>query len=216
MKITFINLLFGKNNKLSVLLVLAIFAFVGLGCFVGGKSDTEEKKTTNEKKSEDTSSDKKSDDKKSDDKKSDDTDSKTVSKSDASKGEIPSDAEMQEISRQVIKDFNKAIQDEDFAEFRLKTAKPFQKEYSAGDMNTSFNGFIQRKSEFGKVFDSITDDDMDATFDEGPKIEKEGGYKLLKVKGTYATFPKTKVEYNFLPEGKDWKLIRIEVKVGME
>jgi hypothetical protein len=217
MRKTIKNLLLGKNNKLSVLLVLAIFAFVGLGCFINKKSDTDDKKPINEKKSDESSNDKKSsDDKKSDDKKSSDDDKSSVSKSDASKGELPADDEMQEISRQVVKDFNQAVQDEDFADFRLKTAKPFQKEYSAGDMNSSFSGFIQKKDQFGKIFDSITDDNMDATFEEGPKIVKEGGYKVLKMKGIYATFPKTKVDFQFMPDGKEWKLIRLEFKVGIE
>jgi hypothetical protein len=218
MKTLLQKLLLGKNNKLSVLLILALVFSVGLACKIGSIGEDEKKPTVDKKADEKTSSDN-SNKKSADDvdkKSADENSESSVEKANASKGEVPSDKEMQDISQQIIKDFNRSIQDEDFTDFRAKTAKLFQKQYDEAKMKDGFQGFIDKKRQFGEVFDSITDDTMTAAFDEGPSIEKEGGYKILKVKGSYSTFPKTKFEYEFMPEGKDWKLLRIVIKVGIE
>ncbi len=201
------NILMGKTNKLSVLLILTMLVTVGLACKFGSTTESEsDKKATPEQKAED----------KSEDKNVNDKSKAPITKADASKAGIPDDAELQQMSRTIVSDFNSAIQKEDFTDFRSSVAKPFQKQYTAESFKTNFQGFISRKTEFGKLFDEITDDEMTAAIDEGPKVESKMGYKVLMAKGSYSTYPKTKFEYEFIPEGKDWKLVKIIIKVGIE
>lgn len=139
--------------------------------------------------------------------KSERSDSKpSYEKSDASKGEIPSDEELRDIVKTTLMDFNDAIKDDDFSEFYDSIAKAWQKETNADDLKTTFQGFIDRKI----YFDDIKS--MDATFSPDPKIEKKLGYKTLILDGKYPTTPNsTKFNLNYIAEGKDWKLTSIRV-----
>ena len=54
--------------------------------------------------------------------------------------------------------------------------------------------------------------DLEADFSPEPAIGREVGFKTLKLSGKYPTSPNvTKFELNYIPEGKEWKLSKIEV-----
>jgi hypothetical protein len=133
-------------------------------------------------------------------------DKPSYEKSDASKGEMPSDEELQDIVKTTLMDFAEAVKDEDFSDFYDNISKPWKKETSAEALKTTFQGFIDRKIDISDI------DPLEATFSTDPVIEKDLGYKTLKLDGKYPTTPNsTKFNLHYIPEGKVWKLSSIRV-----
>jgi hypothetical protein len=130
----------------------------------------------------------------------------TYAKANAAKKEMPSDAEIQDMVKTTLLDFNKAVQAADFTDFHANIANEWRKEITAEEMKTSFQGFIDK----GVDIEDISP--LDATISPDPVIEKEIGYQTLKIRGRYATSPTpTKFFVHYIANGKEWKLSRIEV-----
>lgn len=125
---------------------------------------------------------------------------------DASTGKLPSDAQLQEMARETVLDFNDAIQSQDFTSFHSKISKPFQKQASPDRFKQVFAEFLNNNIDFKEV------EDLTAEFSPAPALGKESGYNVLSMNGSYATSPRrTKFELKYIPEGKEWKLIFIRI-----
>jgi hypothetical protein len=196
-----LSLINGRSNKISGLFALAIVALIALGCTCGKNFDLGNlgKENTNSTHTASNTSD--------DDDDTPPTKTKpSFTKADASKGEMPSDTELQDMAKTTLLDFDEAVSKEDFTEFYSTICKPWQKQTSPENMKTSFQGFIDK----GIRINSIGS--LDADFSPTPSIGREVGFKTLKVEGKYDTSPnKTKFELNYIPEGKEWKLSKIVV-----
>ncbi|HEY0428355.1 MAG TPA: hypothetical protein VGC76_11280 [Pyrinomonadaceae bacterium] len=182
----------GGSAKVSLLAVIGILFFVVLGCsnLLKNKNiSTSETPITNSSPPVTVA-----------------TPKPQYTKSDASKAEMPSDPEIQDMAKTTLLDFNKAVKNEDFTDFHSNIANEWKKEITADEMKTTFQGFIDKKIDISDI------SSLDADVSPDPSIEKELGYKTLKIKGRYATSPyPTKFLLNFIPNGKQWKLSRIEV-----
>ena len=186
---------FGKSAKTSLVAVLGILFFVVLGCrglmrnsntVVSVNTNTNAASTPVSKS----------------------TPKLTFTKADASKKEMPSDAEIQSLAKSTLLDFNQAVQDADFTDFHDNIAKEWKKEVTADEMKTTFQSFIDKKINIDNI------SPLDADISPEPVIEKNLGYQTLKVTGSYATSPKTtNFVLHYIPNGKEWKLSRIEVKL---
>lgn len=199
MKDLFLRLISGRNNSISGLFALAIVGLIALGCTCGKDFDLsnigKESNTTSTSNTADNSTTPFST-----------PAPRTVTKSDASKGVVPEDAELQEMIKATLLDFNSALQAEDFTSFHAKICKPWQKQTSPESLKTSFQGFIDKDISISDIAA------LDAEFSPSPEVGREVGYKTLKLKGAYKTSPnQTKFELNYIPEGKDWKLSKIVV-----
>lgn len=191
------EIVFGKNTKLNGLLALSVVLLIALGCTCGknfdlsniGKEDNTTRTSSNTA-----------------DNSTSTTTKTTYTKADASKSEMPSDAELQDMAKGTLMDFNDAVQKADFYDFHSKISKPWQKQTTPESLKTTFQGFIDK----GISIASIRS--LDADFSPSPEIGREVGYKTLKLNGKYPTSPNvTKFELNYIPEGKDWKLSKIVV-----
>lgn len=130
-------------------------------------------------------------------------------KADASKSEVPSDNEAQEMARATLLEFNKAIQNEDFTDFYDSISKTWQKEITPEKFKEAFSAFIEKKVDISGISSE------DATFTTQPEVKKEQGFDMLTLEGEYDTKPsKTKFELKYIPEGNEWKLSRIRVVLG--
>jgi hypothetical protein len=182
----------GKNNYAFLPVVLCVLIFVILGC-----SNFKKDKNTSTTSSPSTSPTTKVDAA---------TPKQSFTKADASKGEMPSDPELQQMVKATLTDFNKAVSDDDFTDFFDTISKPWKKQTSPAELKKSFQGFIDKKIDISDIRS------LDAKFSPEPVIEKELGYKTLKLVGRYPTSPNsTKFLVSYIPDGKDWKLSRIEV-----
>lgn len=272
----------GRNAKFNVLLVLCLFAFVGLGCFGsgrgkdakpipaaflgdwqgqdgstlsiradgtgdyhsggkkvdGGTAEVDESAKTisitffgigetltiNEPPQGDSmklngityrrkggfttdSTDKdKTDLKSRDNTKSDDNTTKVKADKD-----MPSEEDVEALVRDTLTQFNDAIENEDFTDFHANTSKDFQVTYTAAQMKTTFQNFIDKKSQVNPILNQVSELTPDYTTD--PNVTTEKGYKLLNIDGSYSTTPsKTYFELQYELEKKVWKLLKIRVK----
>ena len=184
--------LFGRENWLSGSAALSIVLLMVLGCTCGKNLDLGSLGSESN-----TSSTSNSDDK---------TSKPTFTKSDASKGEMPSDAELQDMVKTTLLDFDSAIQKEDFTDFYNHICQPWQKQTSPEKLKTSFQPFIDKHISIATIRS------LEAEFSPDPEIGREVGFKTLMLLGKYDTSPNlTKFEINYIPEGKEWKLSKIVV-----
>lgn len=135
--------------------------------------------------------------------------SKSSTKADASKKEVPSEAEAQEMARATLLEFNKAIKNEDFTDFYDTISKTWQKEITPEKFKEAFSSFIKKEVDISGISSE------DASFISPPAVSKEQGFDTLTLDGEYDTKPsKTKFELKYIPEGDEWKLSRIRVVLG--
>jgi hypothetical protein len=180
------DLFFGKGAALSLAIAIGVFFVVGFACNV----DTNTSSTSDNKAPATGNT----------------GDSGSSTTSDASRGDVPSDAELQTLVRSTVLDFNEAIQSDDFGDFHENLAKPFKKQVSAEKLAGVFHEFVENKLDFSDV------KDLKATFNPAPAIEKDAGFTVLHTKGIYPTTPrKTNFDLKYIKEDGEWKLSSIEI-----
>jgi hypothetical protein len=194
------NLFFGKNAKLTFLVVFALFAFVGLACKFGRNetktvtvdTNTSKPAETNNKFGENTVPKK--------------TTSSTTTKANAGKWEVPADDEMQEMTRTALMDFDSAVKQGDFTDFHSKLSKTWQRQTTPEQFNTTFSEFINKKVDISNV------EDASPKYSTQPSVMTDKGARKLIATGCYDISPRPAgFTLKWIPEGKEWKLFGIEV-----
>lgn len=129
-----------------------------------------------------------------------------IAKADASKGEMPSDEELQEIVKETLLDFDKAVLKGDFSDFYKSISKEWKSQSKPETFNKGFDEFIKKRISIGSIRNK------EADFSPDPKIDTSQRLDVLEVAGSYATSPNpTKFELSYVPNGKEWKLFAIRV-----
>ncbi len=194
-----LNQLVVKNNSIvNGTVALAIIAMIGLGCFCNkdkfdlgktGKTTPSPSATASVSPSPSAT--------------------KEYKKANASKFEIPSEDELQDIVKATLLDFNDALKDEDFTDFHGKISKYWARQTSADKMKDGFQNLIDGKADISEI------KTMTADFTRAGEIEREGSLRKLMAEGSYATAGiKTEFELQYIPEGKEWKLFGIQVRTA--
>lgn len=188
-------LFFGKDARFSGLIALGIVGSIALGCncnkSFGDLGTTNESNTTSTSNS--------------------NTTVPPPSRADASTGQGPTDIQAQELARTTVLDFNRAIQSGDFTDFHKTLSKPFQKQASVAKLEDAFKEFVEQKIDLSEIRT------MPAYFGPAPSVETISGVKHLLLKGAYSTSSRpTRFDLKYIPEGKDWKLISIEINTKDE
>jgi hypothetical protein len=130
-----------------------------------------------------------------------------AARADASKTEIPSEAELQYMTKTTLLDFNEAIQKGDFTDFHANISKTWRNQISAEKFKQTFQSFIDRGVDISDIRSEK------ATFSAPPGIEGVGRQKMLVMRGSYDISPApTTFELKYIPEGKEWKLFGIDVR----
>lgn len=195
------ELMLGKNNLLSGVIALGIVSAVAMGCTCGknfdlgnlGKKDDTNRTVTNTDSTPEKAT-------------------KADTLSDEPRGDVPSEKEMEELTKQTLLDFNDAVQKGDFTDFHSKISKVWKKTAAPDKFNEGFKEFIDKKIDMSGV------KDKNATFEPEPTVTKKSGYKVLTAKGKYDTSPlPVKFETEYLKEDGDWKLIsiRVDTRAGL-
>jgi hypothetical protein len=189
------EILYGKNSMLSGMLALGVICAIGLGCFCNKDKFGDLTNTGNSSTPAPTASASPSP-----------SATKEYKKADASKNEVPSDDEMQDMVKKTLLDFDDSLQKEDFTDFHESISKFWQKQTSPDKLKTSFQGFIDGNADLSPIRP------MTAKFTKGPETTRSLGMKTLEVNGEYPTSPiTTTFELKYIAEGKEWKLAGIQV-----
>lgn len=132
---------------------------------------------------------------------------KPFEKADASRGEIPEDDELQEMTQKTLVEFNDGVLADDFTDFFQTISKLWQRQSSPAKLKNTFQDFIDKKIDIGAVRT------MEANFTSKPRVDDSKGFKELILEGKYSTSPlPTYFELKYTPEGKSWKLTGISVE----
>ncbi len=129
-----------------------------------------------------------------------------VEKADASTGKVPTEAQLQAMTKETLLDFNDAVQKGDFTDFHSKISDVWKKTATPEKFDQGFKEFIDKKIDITNIRDKS------ATFDPAPNIIKKSGYDVLTVNGNYDTSPlPVRFFTEYLNEEGNWKLISIKV-----
>ncbi len=199
------ELLFGKNSLLSGSLALAVVMTIGLGCFCNkdkfdfgnvNTTSTPANTTSTPANTQATPEPEAT---------------KTYKKADASKSEIPTEPEMEAIVKKTLRDFNDALQKEDFTDFHASVSRAWQKQTTPDEMKTRFESFIRGQADISNV------QTMKVNFTNAGEITRSTGVKTLETKGFFDTAPyDTTFELKYIAEGKEWKLASLSVVTNIK
>lgn len=193
------EILFGRNSMVGGVISLTLILGVGLGCFcnkdkIGSLSDNQS--TSSSPTASPTATPEPT---------------KEYKPADASKNEIPTEPEMQDIVKKTMLDFNDALQQEDFTDFHGSISKLWQKQTNPEKMKGNFQNFIDGDADFGNIRS------MKADFTKSGEITRALGVKTLEVDGSYPTTPNaTEFKLKYIAEKKEWKLVGIEVYTNVK
>ncbi len=199
------EMMFGKSSMAGGLTALAVVMMIGLGCFCNKDKFDFGNLNTNSSPSNTSSTPTTT--------KATPSPEATVAykKADASKSQVPSEDEMQDIVRKTLLDFNAALQKEDFTDFHSTVSKAWQKQTTPGEMKDKFQSFIDGQADISAI------DTMKAEFTSPAEITRSTGVKTLETKGKYDTAPiDTTFELKYIAEGKEWKLASLQVITGIK
>ncbi|MEO6588514.1 MAG: hypothetical protein ABIP06_04215 [Pyrinomonadaceae bacterium] len=189
------ELMLGKNNVISGVIALGIVSAVAMGCTCGKNFDL-----ANLSKDKETNQTVSNTDSTPDSTPAGDT------LSDKSRGEVPSEREMEDLTKTTLLDFNEAVQSGDFTDFHGNISKVWKKTATPDAFNQGFKEFIDKKIDISGV------KNQNADFDPQPTVTKKRGYKVLSANGKYDIYPlPAKFETEYIQEGGDWKLISIRI-----
>lgn len=180
----------GKNSKLTFLLIISLFIFVGLACKIGNRKTSEEENTV--VKTVDSP--------------------KTSTDSDSQDSDTPPKSEVDSLVKDTMAEFADAVDKGDFSDFHANTSKDFQATYKPAELNKTFRVFIDKKNQVLPSMNGISE--TTAVFTDSPRVRTEKGYKVLVANGYFPTSPnKVQFESEYELEKGDWKILKIRVKL---
>lgn len=121
---------------------------------------------------------------------------------------VPSDRALEALVKVSLLTFNDANVTGNYEVMHAKLSKPFRQQFSPEKLQEIFKEFSEKSIDFDIIAA------MKPSYDPKPSIDDDG--KLL-VKGTFPTEPsRLAFELDFIPSDGEWKLIRINVKLGSQ
>lgn len=192
------ELVCGRSPLLSGLIALLVIGGIALGCTCGDMErfnlgsntggGSEEASDAGDKKEEKT----------------------PEKKADASKGEIPGDEELDEMIKDTLLDFDRALKQEDFSDFYDGISEEWQKQTSPRQLKTLFQSFIDGNADLSGVRN------LEPKITDGPAVRESLGFDMLEVNGSFDTSPReTTFELKYIANGDEWKLSGIKVVTGL-
>ncbi|HKP67971.1 MAG TPA: hypothetical protein VJV05_01730 [Pyrinomonadaceae bacterium] len=197
MKRSIRNILFGKDNKLSGAIAIAVIAFIALGCGCGKDFDLA-KVLQNANSSSNSGTDS--------------SNSTTSDDSTSSDADMPSRDLLDAMVAETTADFNFAIVTNDFSDMYAKASPNFQATYTEAEFKKAFKEFVDQKKMVAPILSKAVS--MDPEYSPEPSIRNQAGQDILTVKGKYPTKPlPLTFEYEYINRDGDWKLLKLVVRI---
>ncbi|MFN0139021.1 MAG: hypothetical protein ACKVQW_02900 [Pyrinomonadaceae bacterium] len=189
MKTVITEVVFGTNAKLSGVIALAVVLSVALGCNCGKDFDLANlAKNAN-------------------------TGGFSNSSNDTSDGSVPSDAVVEGLIKETMREFADAVDTGDFNAIHDNASSDFQGTYTVDEMKTAFKSYTDKKKVIVPILNKI--EATDAEFDSPPSIRTEKGLNILVAKGKFKTKPfQTRFDYEYVMRGGEWKLLKLIIKIA--
>jgi hypothetical protein len=121
---------------------------------------------------------------------------------------VPSDRSLEALVKASLLTFNDANVTGNYEVLHAKLSKPFRQQFPPEKLKEVFREFSEKSIDFDIIAA------MKPTYDPKPSIDGDG---KLSVRGTFPTEPaRLAFELDFIPSDGEWKLIRINVKLGSQ
>jgi hypothetical protein len=118
--------------------------------------------------------------------------------------DMPTEAELQNLIKTTLLDFNSAVQSGSFDSFHSSASAYFQQQYTTAQLEQKYGEFIKRKADISSI--SGKEANVKTSF------EDQNGIKVLNITGSYPTNPPVNFELQYIQEDIEWKLSSITVK----
>ena len=119
---------------------------------------------------------------------------------------VPSERALEALIKTTLLSFNDANVTGNYTVFHAKLSKPFREQFPPERLERTFREFNKKHLDFDIIAA------MKPSYDPPARIDEDG--KLL-VKGSFPTEPLwVYFDLDFIPSDGEWKLIRINVRVG--
>lgn len=119
---------------------------------------------------------------------------------------VPAPRPLEALVKGSLMSFNDANLTGDYRVFHARLSEPFRKQYTPAKLKETFREFNEKNVDI----DIVTA--MAPTFDQPPYVDPEG---RLVLKGFFPTEPtRVAFEMDFIASDGEWKLIRLNVKLG--
>jgi len=121
---------------------------------------------------------------------------------------VPSDRPLEALVKASLLTFNDANVTGNYEVLHAKLSKPFRQQFPPEKLKEVFREFNEKSIDFDIIAA------MKPTYDPKPSLDGDG---KLMVKGTFPTEPsRLAFELDFIPSDGEWKLVRINVKLGSQ
>lgn len=119
---------------------------------------------------------------------------------------VPGERPLEALVKSTLLSFNDANVTGNYSVFHAKLSKPFRQKFTVEKLTETFKEFGEKNIDIDVV------SAMKPTYHPAPVVDSEG---KLSVKGFFPTDPtRVNFELEFIPSDGEWKLIRINVKLG--
>ncbi len=129
-----------------------------------------------------------------------DSENKTT---DSKISEAPSEDEMRPVVGETMRNFDAAIQSDDFGDFYSTISEMWQNQITADELKKAFATTIAQKNDF-KLKDEPTISSKPLLKDEGDTLEVNGSYQTTRDK-------KVRFRLKYVKENDEWKLLGIRL-----
>ena len=124
----------------------------------------------------------------------------------SAQNKVPTERALEALVKANLLSFNDANVTGNYDVFHAKLAKPFRDQFPPERLKSRFKEFSTKHIDFDIIAALIP------TYEPLPRVDEDG--KLL-VKGFFPTEPlRVHFDLDFIPSDGEWKLIRINVKIG--
>ncbi len=119
---------------------------------------------------------------------------------------VPAPRPLEALVKGSLMSFNDANLTGDYRVFHARLSEPFRKQYTPAKLKETFKEFSEKNVDI----DIVTA--MAPSFDQPPYVDQEG---RLVLSGFFPTEPtRVAFEMDFIASDGEWKLIRLNVKLG--
>lgn len=119
---------------------------------------------------------------------------------------VPSERPLEALVKISLLSFNDANVTGNYTVFHAKLSKPFRDQFPPERLKERFKDFSGKHIDFDIIAA------LKPTYDPPPRVDSDG---RLLVKGFFPTEPlRVNFDLDFIPSDAEWKLIRINVKIG--
>lgn len=124
----------------------------------------------------------------------------------------PSNAVVEGLVKDTMKEFRDAVQSEDFSRLYNDASEDFQGTYTLDQVKSAFKSYTEKKKFVVPILDKVPT--MDVEWDHPVGVRSEKGLNILMAAGKFKTKPyNVRFDYEYVKRGGEWKLLKLVINI---